>query len=193
VRPRSVFRIVAAVALLASCSPPPPRSLAERTITDRERGCRYVVPERWLSFDGEMRTTSGSNLSIHVYELTGAEPRFVERLPDSLVPQLLEWAKYYFVVDGPGQRVFTKVGGLNAFELTYAVRVRADDPPTKTTYWVIRRGSRLHVLRAAYAWKTQIEDERAVREAVGTWEFVEPAPLASPLPEGPLGQSSTKR
>lgn len=189
-----LFRTAIALALAVSAAgagacAPRPKSVQERTVTDRERGCRYVVPERWLSFDGEIQSLSGSNLSFHVYELTGADPKFVERLPESLYPQLFEWAKYYFVLDGPASRVRTNVGGLRAVEVTYPVRVRRDDPPTKTTYWVIRRGSRLHVLRAAYAAAALEADEKSVRELVGTWEFVEPASTrpVEALPAPPPG------
>lgn len=191
-------------ALAAGSCEPRPKTAQERTVTDRERGFRYVVPERWLSFDGEIQSLSGSNLSFHVYELTGADPKFVERLPESLYPQLYAWAKYYFLLDGPPTRVRTQVGGLRAVEVTYPVRIRRDDPLTKTTYWVIRRGSRLHVLRVAYAAGALDADEKSVRELVGTWEFVEPAPTrpVEAVPAPPPGaaeepetppQSETRR
>ncbi len=173
--------------LAASCGPPPPRSVGERTVTDRERGCRYVAPERWLSFDGEMQSLDRSNFSIHVYSLAGADPEFVRRLPQSLYPQVEEWTRYYFIAEGPPSRTWTTVGGLKAMEISYKIRVRKDSDLTGCTYWIIRRGDRVHVLRAVYGEEKREKDEKAVRAMVAGWEFIEPntgagAPSPQALP-----------
>src|SRR5262245_60145443 len=111
-------RPIAAAAWLAACA----AALAAcgggrdgaKTVDDVERGARYVVPPGWKSFDGELRSRHGSLLSVRVHDLQGADSDFVAGLPDSVVPQLDEWARQVFVVDGPVVREETTLGGLPA-------------------------------------------------------------------------------
>ena len=163
---------VVAVGLAASCGPRQ-RTDIERIVVDSERGVRYVVPVGWKSFDGEFRSAAGSLLSIKVWDLADADRAFVAGLPDTLFPQLAEWAKYYYIVDGKPARSETTVAGLPATELTYPIRIRLKDPPSKVTYWVVRRGARLFVLRAAFAPSGLAVDEPALRRVVSAWQFVE--------------------
>jgi hypothetical protein len=171
----SPFRasVVAWVALAAACSAPPPKTEAERTVTDQARGVRYVVPEGWRASDGEVRSHGGSLLTLRVYDLVEAKKSFVAGLPDSLIPQLQEWAEFYFKVDGPPLRTETHVAGLPALELTYPVRVRPKDPPSKVIYWVVTRKTRLFVLRAAFPAKDLAADEPVMRKLVEGWAFLE--------------------
>jgi hypothetical protein len=162
--------------VLVGCGVGAPKSVAERTVNDPVRGVRYVVPQGWTPSDGELRSRPGSLLSLRVYDLVEAEKKFVAGLPETLIPQLLDWAKYYFIVEGPPVRTETTVAGQPAIELTYPVRVRPRDPASKVTYWVVRNGTRLFVLRAAYAPSALAEDEAAVREVVAGWEFIPPEP-----------------
>ena len=170
-------RVAAAIAiaglLAAACATRSQRTEAERTVSDTSRGVRYVCPKDWATFDGEIRSPRGSLLSVRVYDLTDAEHAFVAGLPDTLLPQLTDWAKYYFIVDGPPTRAETQVAGAPATELTYPVRVKPNDPQTKVTYWVTRHGTRLFVLRAAYPASGLAEDEPAVRGVVAGWSFIE--------------------
>lgn len=161
-----------AMTLLGACNGRPSKSESERTVTDAVRGVRYVVPQGWTASDGEMRSRKGSLLSLRVYDLVEADKKFVAGLPDTLMPQLLDWAKYYYVVEGPPVRTNVTVAGAAAVELTYPVRVRPKDPPSKVTYWVVRHATRLFVLRAAYPPSSLAEDERAVREVVAGWAFL---------------------
>lgn len=158
----------------ASCSAPPPKTEAERTVTDHARGVRYVVPEGWKSSDGEVRSGDGSLLTLRVYDLVEAKKSFVAGLPDTLIPQLLEWAKYYYMVEGPPSRSDTSVAGLPATEFDYPVRVRPRDPPSKVIYWVVVRKTRLFVLRAAFPATGLVADEPVMRKIVDGWAFVEP-------------------
>ncbi len=174
---RSRAWAVTAAALLgaAGCGAPPPRSEGERTVTDRARGVRYVVPDGWKSFDGEIRSAAGSLLTLRVYDLVEAEKSFVAGLPETLTPQLLEWAKYYYIVEGPPSRSETRVGGLAAIELVYPIRVRPKDPPSKVIYWVVTRKTRLFVLRAAFPPSGLAADEPVMRKIVEGWSFLESA------------------
>jgi hypothetical protein len=159
--------------LAVACSAPPPKTEAERTVTDAARGVRYIAPEGWKSSDGEVRSRDGSLLTLRVYDLVEAKKSFVAGLPDTLIPQLLEWAKYYYMVEGPPSRTETTVAGLPATEFTYPVRVRPRDPPTKVIYWVVIRKTRMFVLRAAFPATRVAADEPVMRKIVEGWAFLE--------------------
>lgn len=156
-----------------ACGAPAPKTEAERTVTDTARGVRYVAPEGWKVTDGEVRAHDGSLLTLRVYDLVEADKRFVAKLPDSLIPQLREWAAYYYRVEGPPTRTETTVAGLPATELTYPVRLRLKDPPTKVIYWVVIRKTRLFVLRAAFPADSLAADEPVLRKIVDGWAFLE--------------------
>ena len=159
-------------AVAAACGTMSQKTEAERTVTDAARGVRYVVPEGWKTSDGEARSRDGSLLTLRVYDIVEAKKTFVAGLPDSLIPQLKEWAEFYFKVEGPPTRVETTVAGLPATELTYPVRVRPKDPPTKVVYWVVKRETRLFVLRAAFSAKGLAADEPLMRKMVDGWAFL---------------------
>ena len=161
--------LTACLALAAGCASGP------RTVEDPERGCRYVAPAGWMVFDGELRSPSSSLLTLRVFDLREADRAFRDGLPDTILPQLEEWAKSYYVVEGQPQRAEAKLGGLPALELTYAVRIRADDPPAKLVYWVVRPGERLFVLRAVFPPRAVERDEAAVRGMLETWSFLDAA------------------
>lgn len=133
-------------------------------------------PPHWDSWDAEIRSPAGTLLTLRVYDLVEADREFVAGLPDTLMPQLLEWAKYYFMVEGPPTRVETTVAGAPATELNYPIRVRKEDPPSKVTYWVVRHATRLFVLRAAYPARGLAMDEPAIRKVVEGWAFVDEPP-----------------
>jgi len=156
-----------------------------RTIDDPERGCRYVAPARWAVFDGELRSPGSSLFTIRVFDLREADSGFRDGLPDSILPQLEEWARSYYVVDGTPVRGETSVGGQPALELTYSVRVRAEDPVMKMLYWVVRSADRLFVLRAVFPPRALETDEPAVRELVASWQFLD-VTASSRLTHSPL-------
>jgi hypothetical protein len=149
---------------------------APRVVEDLARGCRYRVPKGWLELGGELRSPASSLFTIRVLGLEGGEGRFVDGLPESIVPQLEEWARSYYVLGGPPARVEASVGEVPALELSYRIRVRPQDPESKLTYWVVRRDSWLYVLRAVYAGPAIAADERAVREILASWAFLEGGP-----------------
>ena len=173
--------VVAAVAaaLAVSCGPAHPERANPRTITDTARGVRYVVPAGWAAFDGEIRSPAGSLLTLRVYDLVEADKKFVAGLPDTLIPQLEEWAKYYYIVDGGPARSTTTIAKLPATQLDYPIRVRRSDPPSKVTYWIVTRKTRLFVLRAAYPATGLAEDEPVMRKVLDGWEFLETPPATS--------------
>lgn len=171
--------VAAVVALACSCGPAHPERVNPRTITDTARGVRYVVPAGWNSFDGEIRSPSGSLLTLRVYDLVEADKKFVAGLPDTLIPQLEEWARYYYIVDGGPARSMTTIAKLPATQLDYPIRVRRSDPPSKVTYWVVTRQTRLFVIRAAYPASGLSKDEPAMRKVLDGWEFLETPPATS--------------
>lgn len=176
------IRTLAAACLLllaAACAKPVPKTEAERTVTDTARGVRYVAPPGWDVHDGEIRSPAGSLLTLRVYDLVEADKKFVAGLPDTLIPQLEEWAKYYYVVEGKPVRTESSVAGLPATELTYPIRIRPEDPPSRVTYWVVRREARLFILRAAYPPRGLAADEPALRKVIEGWAFLETPPLGS--------------
>jgi len=143
-----------------------------KTVDDVERGVRYVVPRGWSAFDGEARSRHGSLFTVRVYELQGADSEFLAGLPDSVAPQLEDWARQYFVVDGPLVRGETTVGGLPAAVLTYPVRIRAADPLSRLRYWVVRKDERLFVLRFASPADAPADDEASLEELLSSLSFL---------------------
>lgn len=165
----------AVVLLAAACSAPSSAVDHERTVTDRARGVRFVVPPGWREKDAEIRSPSGSLLTLRVFDLVEADKRFVAGLPDTLLPQLKEWAELYYIVLGPPTRSATIVDGVPATEFVYPTRVRKKDPPSKVVYWVVIRKTRLFVLRAAFPAAHLAIDEPVLRTIVNRWVFLDPA------------------
>lgn len=157
--------------LAAACAAQPRKAESEQTVTDRARGVRYVVPAGWKFSDAEIRSPRGSLMTLRVYDLVEADKRFVAGLPDTLFPQLLEWAELYYRVEGPPVRTATTIAGLPATELAYPIRVRPKDPPSKVIYWVVIRKTRLFVMRTAYPPDGLAEDESIIRNVLDRWVF----------------------
>lgn len=164
----------AALSLVTACGAFPQKTDYERTETDTARGVRFVVPAGWKSKDAEIRSPAGSLLTLRVYDLVEAKKTFVAALPDSLLPQLREWAKLYYIVEGEPTRTATTVGGVPATEFVYPIRVRKKDPPSKLVYWVVVRKTRLFVLRAAFPAEGLATDEPVLRDVVARWAFLDP-------------------
>jgi hypothetical protein len=156
----------------AACVTPPQKAKSEQPITDTARGVRYVVPAGWKFSDAEIRSPRGSLLTLRVYDLVEADKKFVAGLPDTLMPQLLEWAQLYYKVEGEPIRTTTTVAGVPATELTYPVRVRPKDPPTKVIYWIVKRNTRLFLLRAAFPADGLAAEEPVIRKVVDGWAFL---------------------
>jgi hypothetical protein len=166
--------------LVAACNRLPEKAEVEQAVSDDARGVRYVVPAGWKFSDAEIRSPEGSLLTLRVYDLVEADKRFVAGLPDTLMPQLKEWAELYYRVEGEPARTATKVASLPATELSYPVRVRPKDPPTKVIYWVVVRKTRLFVLRAAFPADGLAKDEPIIRKVVDGWAFLETNGEAEP-------------
>ena len=139
---------------------------------DHARGVRYVVPEGWKNHEGEVRSPGGSLLTLRVYDLVEAQKTFVAALPDSLIPQLREWAELYYLVLGEPTRQSVTVAGIPATELVYPIKVRPKDPPSKVIYWVVKRETRLFVIRGAFPASSLSADEPVLRKIVEDWTFL---------------------
>jgi hypothetical protein len=155
--------------LLAGCAAP---GGSTRIVEDRERKFRFQIPEGWLYFGDEIRSPSKSLLTIQIHSLEGAERKFVSGLPESLLPQLEGWTRYYYTIAGEPVRSETTIGGERAFEIRWPVKIRPNDPATQVTYWVVRRGSLLYILRAAYPPAAADKDEPAIRALLASWAFL---------------------
>jgi len=173
VKHRALAFAAGAFLLAAACVAPPQKAETEQTVSDSARGVRYVVPAGWKFSDGEIRSPQGSLLTLRVYDLVEADKKFVAGLPDTLVPQLLEWAELYYRVEGEPIRTTTTVAGRPATEFVYPVRVRPKDPPSKVIYWIVTRKTRLFLLRAAFPASGLAADEPVLRKVVDGWAFLE--------------------
>ncbi len=174
----------AAVVAAISCGKPQPLPLAQRAYAHPESGYRFVIPPYWKVLRGEVRSPSGILFTIQVLSLEDGEEAWVSALPRSVVPQLEQWARYFFrVVDKPSEEPAT-LGGEPALHLVYPVRIRPVDPRMRVAYWVARHGANLYVLRASYPADTSADDERAVADFLASWQFT--APSGAPE-QGPPG------
>jgi hypothetical protein len=156
-----------------------------RLVEDAERGCRYVVPRGWVALGGEVRSRAGSLLTVRVFDLEGADRRFVAGLPETLVPQLEGWARAYYLVEGPPERSPAVIGGEEALELAYTIRVRAGKAPSTLVYWIVRSGQRLYVLRCVFPADGRARDQGALDELLASWAFTGTAGRAEPPPAPP--------
>lgn len=145
-----------------------------RVIEERERGYRFVLPEGWKTFGYEVRSPGGSVVLVDVHSLKEAEKKFVEGLPETVLPQLEAWTLYYFDIVGDAVKRTAKVGGQPALEVAYSIRVRPSDPPSKAEYWVVRNGDLLYLIRATYPAARVETDGHGVRELLGSWTFTQP-------------------
>ncbi|MBZ5637573.1 MAG: hypothetical protein LAO51_02325 [Acidobacteriia bacterium] len=187
-RGRAVAIALSAV-LFASCSGSAPTA-RDRTVEEHERGYRFVLPPGWKMFGWEARSPSGSLLTIDVHSLVGADAKFVAGLPQSVVPQLEAWTLYYFNVVEQAVSRETTVGGAPALEVVYPTRIRAQDPPSRAEYWVVRNGSLLYIVRATYPAGRADTDGPAVRDLLASWTFLEAtAPNAKPIATTPSPRS----
>ncbi|HEX4823603.1 MAG TPA: hypothetical protein VFV19_04795 [Candidatus Polarisedimenticolaceae bacterium] len=169
-------RVASAIVLVVTAGCAAPKSEAQRTVTDPDRGIRYVVPQGWKNLDAEIRSPEGTLLTVRVYDLVEAKKDWVASLPDSLIPQLTGWTTYYYILNGDYTRQPSTIAGLPATEFNYPIRVRAQGPPSKVTYWVVQRKQRLFVLRAAYPAEGLAKDEPVVRDIVEHWSFLDSPP-----------------
>jgi hypothetical protein len=179
-RARALALLLAAAAI-AGCSGSG-STPEQRTVEERERGYRFVLPLGWQVFGWEARSASGSVLTINVHSLNGADAKFVAGLPQTVIPQLEAWTLYYFNVVGEPTSRETIIGGAPALEMTYPVRIRATDPASRADYWVVRNGQLLYILRTTYPAGRADVDGPAVRELLASWKFLEAtSPNAKPI------------
>ncbi len=180
---RAAVAAIVLASLAAGCASEPP---GPRTVEDRERGYRFVLPAGWRMIGYDARSDGKSLLTIDVHSLVGADPSFVAGLPRTILPQLEGWTLYYFVSDEPPVTRETEIGGRPAFEAVYRIRVRPADPPSLAEYWVVRNDNLLYILRATYPPGLAEADGEAVREILASWRFLEAtSPAARPLQPPP--------
>lgn len=180
-RANRVVLAAAALVLLAACHRAPTPA-PKRTYADAQRGVTFTLPDGWILLDNEARSAGGSLVEYRVFDLVGAERRFVERLPGSMFRKLEGWTRYYFIIDGKMTYVKAKVGDREATRLDHPVRVRKTDPLSRVNYWIVRVGDRLYVIRAVYAPRSLEADEPVVAEMLTTFRFQDAAstePLAA--------------
>lgn len=185
---RRAGAMAAAAVLLAACpmTPTPPE---KRTYTDTQRGVTFTIPDGWILLDNEARSAGGSLVEYRVFDLRGAQHRFVERLPGSMFRKLEGWTRYYFIIDGKMTYVKSKVGNLEATRLDHPVRVRKTDPLSRVNYWLLRVGERLYVIRAVYAPRSLEQDEPQVEAMLASFRFQDAARV-EPLDAAPGNEAA---
>ena len=171
-RAHGLVALLLAAALVA-CSLGPESAEGERWVVIPGIGCTFQRPALWTHFLEEVRSPAGSVLSVQTESLVEGDPRFLAGLPDTLIPQLEEWARYFYqVVEAPTRREID-LGGAPAMELRYRIRVRTADPPSSVTYWVARRGDQVFILRLVHPPRAEEADAAAVQEILTTWRFID--------------------
>jgi len=156
---------------------------APKLVEDLERSVRYTVPRGWAFFGDEARSPGGSIFTLETFSLVDARRDFVERLPDSLIPQFEARTRYYFSVVAKPVKREVQVGGKQAFEVSFEARIRAQDPVTWVRYWLVRNGDLLYALRITYPPEREVIDGPEVEAMLAVWEFLDPAGVtAAPAP-----------
>jgi hypothetical protein len=167
---RPALLLVAAVAL-ASCNAPPPEPLGRRAYESPTGGYSVMVPAGWKVLQGEARSPSGTLVTVKVLSLENAEEEFRNGLPESIVPQLAAWARYFFQVVGEPTRTPTTLGGVPALQVVYPIRIRERDPLGQAAFWVAQHGSSLYVVRVTSQAGVAASEENDVREFIASWKF----------------------
>ena len=86
----SRFNVLAAAVVLAACSHAPSPDDFDRVVEDPARGVRYTCPAGWKATDGEIRSKTGSLLTLRVYDLVVSDycgPRCAEMAHARREPQ----------------------------------------------------------------------------------------------------------
>ena len=183
--PERMKRWIAPAALtLAACSGPQPvkLTLEQRTVVDEVRRLKYVADPNWLPLDANLRCVlDDSFVTIRVHSLVDAEPEFVRGLPQTLYPQMDEWARHDYMVEGDRRELASTVGGFPARELRYVVRNRPEHGPGDLRFWLVRHANYLYVFRMALRPDHGPERVGEVRSMLDSVEFLE-TPGGSVLP-----------
>ena len=153
-----------------------------KLVEDLERSVRYTVPGGWSYFGDEVRSPGGSIFTLETFSLVDARVDWVERLPDSLIPQLEARTRYYFSVVAKPVKQEVQLAGKQAFEVSFESRIRSADPITWVRYWVVRNGDLLYALRITYPPDREAIDGPAVEAMLAGWEFLDPAAAPAPGP-----------
>jgi len=164
--------VLLAAGLLVGCAERPVPSVERRTIEDSERAVRYVIPPRWLHYDDEIRSPSGTIFTVEALSLADADPEFLKALPESIVPQIEKRTRYFFSIVGPHADRKTTVADEPALEVTFPVQIRDRDKPSKVIYWVVRVGQRLYTLRVTYPPGAETEDAPAAKQLLDSLKFL---------------------
>jgi hypothetical protein len=156
-----------------------PASPDKRTFRDVEGRFSYVVPPGWVVWAGEARSQKGSLFSVEPVSLQDSAPDFLAGLPGSMVPLLKEQTGRFFSVVGNPVQKKTTLGGVGALEVSFPVQIRAADPESKVTFWVVRHGDYAFVLRVSYPAGNADDDKPAVDDIIASWKFT-PLPTMEP-------------
>jgi len=171
-RPRFGALLLALVTATAACARG--EREAPRLYENPTLGVRVQLTPGWKELGDELKSRGGSLLSFRAHSLVGAERTFLERFPDSLIPQLEQWARSSFGYVGEARRTTAVVAGIDALELTYPVSARVGDREGKLIYWVVRPGDLFYILRATVSSKAPASDENDLRAMIAAVEFHEP-------------------
>jgi hypothetical protein len=176
---RHTSLILAGLALLGSgllagsgCAAPPPPSFEARAYESPTGGYTVTVPAGWRVLQGEVRSPSGTLITVKVLSLENADQSFVNGLPASITPQLEAWARYFFQVVGEPTQTVTSLGGVSALEVVYPIRIRPSDPQGHVAFWVAQHDVNLYVIRVASPAGVAPGDAQGVEAFLASWQFV---------------------
>ncbi|HEX5043483.1 MAG TPA: hypothetical protein VFV75_11290 [Candidatus Polarisedimenticolaceae bacterium] len=166
------FLVALALAVLAGCAGPAPRS--SDTYESKELGFAFKLPEGWRMYGEEAKSRGGTLINWQVKSLEGAEHAWLEGLPESVVPELARWTSHYFGDIQDESKETGTVGGEPALIVTHTVHVGKQTTPSKVRYWVVRHGAVLYLIRAVYPAGKEAEEDPGTRALLATWRFTPP-------------------
>lgn len=136
-----------------------------------------AIPPGWTNIAGDIQNRHATQFTFKLESLEGARADFRQALPESILPELVNWTRFHFMDVVERSRQASTVGGLPALEVTYECKVRAGAQWTTARYWVVVRESYLYLFRIVFPAGRLASDEAEGTALIGSIEFL-------PLPTG---------
>ncbi|HET9299070.1 MAG TPA: hypothetical protein VFO11_03945 [Candidatus Polarisedimenticolaceae bacterium] len=170
---RRSWLAVLVLASLTACAGPAPQGSAA-TYVSKELGFAFKLPEGWKMYGEEAKSKGGTLINWQVKSLEGAEPGWLEGLPESVVPELGRWTSHFFGDIQEEQKETGTVGGEPALIVTHTVHEPKLTTRKQVRYWVVRHGQVLYLIRAVYPAEREPEEDPGARALLATWRFTPP-------------------
>jgi hypothetical protein len=183
-----VWMLSSLVLVLVACGEPQPQP--PRWAEYPDWGLKFLVPDDWMHIVDEVaHRRSGTTWSYKIVPLDGAERNFLERLPDSIRPELVNWSKHSFtnVVEGTPEPV--TIGGARGLSIWHEARANARADVTRVRYWAVRRDRLLYLFRCVFPPGRSDVDGPVIDRLMASVAWIElPKPTAPPpeFPDKPI-------